>query len=144
MEVIIESATLYSISALVLTPMFANPSYTAPNQTYYLYAELFFIYTAVKPRSSYLPILISNSALQNFAPALIMLRVVLGRARPDTEWSGKISDLQFGSTSGGQESTRSRGVVNTILTFPKSHHGEVDLEANGEPPLADVEERRNV
>jgi hypothetical protein len=61
-----------------------------------------------------------------------MLRVVLGRARPDTEWSGKISGLQFNSAPGVQESVRSRGVTSTILTVPRSHHGEeVDLEANG-------------
>ena len=53
-----------------------------------------------------------------------MLRVVLGRARPDTEWSGKISGLQFNSAPGVQESTKSRGVTSTILTVP------VDLEAN--------------
>jgi hypothetical protein len=61
-----------------------------------------------------------------------MLRVVLGRARPDTEWSRKMSGLQFNS-AGVQESTRSRGVTSTILTVPSSHHGEeVDLEANRE------------
>jgi hypothetical protein len=65
-----------------------------------------------------------------------MLRVVLGRARPDTEWSGKISGLQFNSAPGVQESRRlgSRGVTSTILTVPRSHRGEeADLEANGEP-----------
>ena len=63
-----------------------------------------------------------------------MLRVVLGRARPDTEWSQKISGLQFNSAPGIRGSTRSRGATGTILTVLRSHHGdEVDLEANGEP-----------
>jgi hypothetical protein len=63
-----------------------------------------------------------------------MLRVVLKRAHPDTEWSGKISGLQFNSTPGVQESVRSQGATGTILTVPRSHHGEaVNLEANGEP-----------
>ena len=63
-----------------------------------------------------------------------MLRVVLGRARPDTEWSGKISGLQFSSAPGVQESVRSRGAASTVLTVPRSHHGEVvDLKANREP-----------
>jgi hypothetical protein len=63
-----------------------------------------------------------------------MLRVVLGRARPDTEWSGKISGLRFNSVPGVQESVRSRGVTSTIMTVPRSHSGEeaVDLEANGD------------
>jgi hypothetical protein len=69
-----------------------------------------------------------------------MLRVVLGRARPDTEWSGKISDLQFNSVPGVQESTRSRDATSTILTVPRGHPvGEVDLEVNEGPriePLA--------
>jgi hypothetical protein len=76
-----------------------------------------------------------------------MLRVVLGRARPDTEWSGKISGLQFNSAPGVEESARSRGAISTILTVPRSHHGEeVDLETNGEPrtePL-DVQERMGI
>jgi hypothetical protein len=62
-----------------------------------------------------------------------MLRVVLGRARSDTEWSGKISGLQFDSAPEVQERARSRGVTSTILTVPRSQQGEVvDLEANGD------------
>ena len=61
-----------------------------------------------------------------------MLRVVLGRARPDIEWSRKISGLQFASAPAVQESTRSRGPTSTILTVPRSHREEeVDLEAHG-------------
>jgi hypothetical protein len=61
-----------------------------------------------------------------------MLRVVLGRARPDTKWSGKISGLQFNSAPGVQESARLRDVTSTILTVPRSRYGEeaVDLEVN--------------
>jgi hypothetical protein len=63
-----------------------------------------------------------------------MLRVVLGRARPDTERGGKLSGLQFKSAPGAQESARSRGAISTIWTIPRSdHEEEVDLEANGEP-----------
>jgi hypothetical protein len=63
-----------------------------------------------------------------------MLRVVLRRARPDTEWSGKISGLHFNSAPGVPESVRSGGVTSTILTVPRSHHREeIDLEAAGEP-----------
>jgi hypothetical protein len=58
-----------------------------------------------------------------------MLRVVLGRARPDTEWSGKISGLQFNSAPGVQGSATG----STILTIPRCQHGEeVDLEAYAE------------
>jgi hypothetical protein len=62
-----------------------------------------------------------------------MLRVVLGRARPDTEWSRKISGLRFTSAPGVQEGISSRGVTSTILTVPRTHHGEEwDLEVNGD------------
>ena len=65
-----------------------------------------------------------------------MLRVVLGRARSDTGWSGKISSLQFNSAPGAQESTRSREEVSAVLAVSRSHRGEeVDLEANGEPRI---------
>jgi hypothetical protein len=77
-----------------------------------------------------------------------MLRVLQGRARPDTEWSGKISELEFSSNpgyrAGAQTATggrsRSHGGtgtgttgglgINTILTAPRSHlEHEIDLEA---------------
>ena len=75
----------------------------------------------------------TNFAPQNFAPALIMLRVVLRRSQPDTEWSAKVSGLQFNSASGAQESAGSRGATSTMLTVPRSHReGEVNLEVNGE------------
>jgi hypothetical protein len=73
-----------------------------------------------------------------------MLRVVLGRARPDTEWSGKISGIQFNPAPGVQRSPRSRGAASTILTVLRSHREEeADLEVNEERPL-DVEEGRDV
>jgi hypothetical protein len=62
-----------------------------------------------------------------------MLRVVLGRARPDTEWSGRMSGLQFNSAPGIQgSSVRSRGVTSTIRTVPRSYGEEVDMEGNGD------------
>jgi hypothetical protein len=62
-----------------------------------------------------------------------MLRVVLGRARPDTEWSGRLSGLQFDSASRVRKSARSRDATSMSLTVTKSHGEEVDLEANGKP-----------
>jgi hypothetical protein len=65
-----------------------------------------------------------------------MLRVVLGHARPDIEWSRKSSDLHFSSAPRVQKSTRSRGATSMILTVPRSCHGEeVDLEVNQESEL---------
>jgi hypothetical protein len=62
-----------------------------------------------------------------------MLRVVLGRARPDIEWSRKSSSLHFSSAPRVQ---RSRGATSMILTVPRSCHGEeVDLEVNQESEL---------
>jgi hypothetical protein len=85
---------------------------------------------------------ITFNSIQNFAPVFIMLRVALGRARPETEWSGKISGLQFTSNPGGRagaqasaDGLRSHGAgggfgTNTILTVPRSHfEHEVDIEA---------------
>ena len=84
---------------------------------------------------------ISLNSPQNFAPVFIMLRVALGRARPETEWSGKISGLEFRSNPGGgagvqasADRSRSHGNsggfgTNTILTVPRSHlEYEVDIE----------------
>jgi hypothetical protein len=59
MEIIVESAVLYSISALVFTPMLANLSPGTPLATYYQYADLFFAYMAVELHLSYLSDLIS-------------------------------------------------------------------------------------
>jgi hypothetical protein len=143
MEIIVESALLYSISALVYTPMVAYWSLTTAPAVYSQYAELFFVYMAVESIHHSSSSSGSNSTSQNFAPALIMLRVVLGRACPATKWSVKISGLQFNSVPGVKESARSRGTTSTILTVPRNHHGEeVDLGLNQEPrtePL-DVEE----
>jgi hypothetical protein len=70
-----------------------------------------------------------------------MLRVVLGHARPDTEWSSEISELEFSSnpSGGGTQAlanrSRSHGTgdgfgTNTILTVPRSQlEHEVDIEA---------------
>jgi hypothetical protein len=71
-----------------------------------------------------------------------MLRVAMGRARPETEWSGKISGLEFTSNPGGRAgalasaegsrsySTGGRFGTSTILTVPQSHlEHEVDIEA---------------
>jgi hypothetical protein len=69
-----------------------------------------------------------------------MLRVALGRARLETEWSGKISGLEFTSNHGGgaraqASADRSHDTVggfgtSTILTVPQSHlEHEVDIEA---------------
>ena len=75
--------------------------------------------------------------IKNFAPALIMLRVVLGRARPDNEWSAslKISGLNLASgpvgTLGAPSSGNSRGVTNTIVTIPRirdefAHYADIE------------------
>jgi hypothetical protein len=133
MEIIVESAVSYSISALVYTAILSSKTaFISASDTYELYANLFVAYMAVASHPHAFPPLSSNSLSQNFAPALIMLRVVLGRARPDTEWSGKISGLRFNSVPGVQESARLGGVTSTILTVPRSRYGEeaLDLEAN--------------
>jgi hypothetical protein len=56
-EILIESAILYSISALVFTLMISP--FAAHAATYYIYAELFFACMAVESHPSYLPIHIS-------------------------------------------------------------------------------------
>jgi hypothetical protein len=74
-----------------------------------------------------------------------MLRVTLGRARPETEWSGRISGLEFNSNpDGGAGAQASIGIsrsgshgrihdrfgTNTFLTVPMSDSETgTDLEA---------------
>jgi hypothetical protein len=49
MEIIVESAVIYSISALVYTSILADDvSFTASSVTYLLYAQMFFAYMAVE------------------------------------------------------------------------------------------------
>ena len=88
-----------------------------------------------------------------------MLRVVLGRARPDTEWSGKISSLQFTSVGPNQadsdtnpaSQSRSRGVISSILAVPRStgkrggnrEEGVGDIEADPEG-AEDTEEKEEL
>ena len=57
MEIVVESAALYSISALVFTPMSTSAA-NGPTATYGLYAESFFAYMAVASHLSCLPVLI--------------------------------------------------------------------------------------
>jgi hypothetical protein len=47
MEIIVESAALYSISALVYIPMIASTTGISINLTYHLYAELVWTYMGV-------------------------------------------------------------------------------------------------
>jgi hypothetical protein len=51
MEIIVESAVLYSISALVYTSVISPPS-TGAGVTYNDYVELFFAYMTVESHSS--------------------------------------------------------------------------------------------
>jgi hypothetical protein len=71
--------------------------------------------------------------MQNFAPAFIMLRVALDRDRPESEGSGRISGLQFDSSSPGAAASRSHGPMSTVFTVPTAGYGnsatESDLEA---------------
>jgi hypothetical protein len=48
MEIVVESAVLYSISALVYTAILSSlTAFTASSATYYAYPELFFTHMAV-------------------------------------------------------------------------------------------------
>jgi hypothetical protein len=93
-----------------------------------------------------------------------VLRVVLGRARPDTEWSGKLSGLQFASAVPNQadvdanqasqsRTSRSRGVISSILAVPRSignrsgnWEGVGDIEAGheGASVVEDTEEKEEL
>ena len=86
-----------------------------------------------------------------------MLRVALGRARPESKWSEKISTLEFGSNpnggAGAQASadrsrphSRAGGFgTNTILTLTRSHpEHNVDIEAgDGSSDENSVREKEN-
>jgi hypothetical protein len=59
MEIIVESALLYSISALVVIPMGALLANSESAGTYYGYAQTFFTYMAVESHRSSFPVLSS-------------------------------------------------------------------------------------
>jgi hypothetical protein len=115
-----------------------------------------YIQVTVHHRSN---IILVTCLSKNFAPVFIMLRVAQGRARPDTsEWSGKISRLEFSSNPGGRVETqvsagRSRSHygtsgglgTNTILTVSRSHlEHEIDLEAGTVSDMDPVTGKENL
>jgi hypothetical protein len=127
-EVVVESAALYSISALIYIVMLHE--WIVNLSLMDLYGEIFCSNMAVSKIS--LESLSSSTDIlflsQNISPALIMLRVVLRRAYPDAnrEWSDKMSELQFGSTGGPgaappQMASVSRDVSGTTSTVPQNH-----------------------
>ena len=66
-----------------------------------------------------------------------MLRVVLGRARPEIEWTArsKFSDICFKPPPAvaSMQSNGTTRVTGTIITIPRSHHElEIDLEAGSD------------
>jgi hypothetical protein len=61
-----------------------------------------------------------------------MLRVSLGRARPETEWNVKISGLEISSNPGGRTGAQAFGTNNNV-TVPQSHlEHEIDVEGRGD------------
>ena len=86
-----------------------------------------------------------------------MLRVALGRARPDTEWSrSPLSELRFASSSrprsqgqiGGAHVGQAGG-ASTIMTLPRSLADEVNLNfekhASGQEGLQEeINEKESV
>ena len=59
MEIIVESAALYSISALVYTSILSSvTTFISASDTYGQYAGLFFAYMAVESHPSCLPVLV--------------------------------------------------------------------------------------
>jgi hypothetical protein len=97
-EIVVESAALYAVSSLVFLGL-AVPTSTTTDVRFF-YAQVFFSTMAVC--CTLLFFHHSLTLRQAASPALIMLRVVLGRARPNTEWatSRKMSTLRFEANSG--------------------------------------------
>jgi hypothetical protein len=58
MEIIVESAVLYLISALVYTLMLSSIPTFAASPTYYAYADILFAYMTVASHPSCLPVLV--------------------------------------------------------------------------------------
>jgi hypothetical protein len=148
MEIIVESAALFTVASLVYIPLLVV-QLTKGSATAYLYVQMFWAYGAVghSYRSMQWSILMLWRFLmmKNFAPALIMLRVVLGRARPDSEWSAKVSGLHFASGPVGAlavpSSGNSRGVTSNIVTIPRIR-GEIEYypdieEVQGSPDTSE-------
>jgi hypothetical protein len=148
-EIIVESSALYSISAIIMITMLALPHDTF---TFSVYGDVFFSFMGVSGPSIVMfrqGSSLTLNASQNLAPALIMLRIALGRARPDAEWSGNhISGLQFSSTLGASVASthqRSQGVTSTIITVSRSQTQaeqlDTDIEKIGEAPAAALDSR---
>jgi hypothetical protein len=80
-EVMVESALLYSVASIIYMALVSSSKTMMAS----MYADAFFEAMMVC-LSHFVVVRILMCALQSIAPALIMLRVVLGRARKDSEW----------------------------------------------------------
>jgi hypothetical protein len=64
-----------------------------------------------------------------------MLRVVLGRARPDSEWSGKVSRLEF-TSSQAVRASKPQGDRSAVLEYQEDNR---DQNGEIEPPVLKLE-----
>jgi hypothetical protein len=148
-EILVESAALYSVSLLIYILVFTLASEASFN-TYSEYMQPFVMHMAVSIQCSCTlkeTLFVDRKLSQSFAPALIMLRVALGRTRPDTAWSGpgdgQITGLSFDSRHSDHDETRivmsqsqndmaSERPPQQRTINPSTRESREDLEVGGE------------
>jgi hypothetical protein len=118
-EIIIESAAVYSIAALVFVIGDALATVQLSAVLWVEYASIIFQNMAVRPPPLSLTFIFIPP--QIIAPTVIILRVTFGQARPEAEWSNSgrdtmISSLHFNRVTQSYQSARGMGDQNTTVT----------------------------
>jgi hypothetical protein len=116
LEILIESAALYSITSAVFIGFYASTQRIAMENV--LYPETFWAAMIVSGDSVSVVNSPYSAFTQYFAPAFIMLRVALGRARSDTDWVNKVSSINFKNTQ-----TARTGTI--VIAIPDSIRSEI-------------------
>ncbi|PBK93608.1 hypothetical protein ARMGADRAFT_1079907 [Armillaria gallica] len=99
-EVLVESAALYSISLILFVAFYARN-----DATMYYFDVL-------------------SAITRGIAPTLLVGRVAAGHARPDDSWQGSIiSSLHFGTRPGGQNSQQ-----DTMMTWNEDLEAQREME----------------
>jgi hypothetical protein len=130
-EVFVESAALYAIASLIYIAI--SEPITHATDVRYLYAQILFSTATVSRLFHFIMHSKSNSRTQAVSPSLLLLRVALGRARPDAAWTTEeVSEIVFqvsshnptGSVAAADAGTDIRGNLESSINHTLNSHSK--------------------